>query len=881
MPKNTRSNAYIILLLAILFVGSASFVQAADEGLSLIAPAQCPQGGCAPGQRLNFTVQFSVSTQNPKPNVQVCVYAPANGQQGGGVPWADFDTGWISTTGLNSGDPYTVGQTNSICNSASNLEPGEAWLVGAYAQLNTGVNDALEFTLHIAPKAKLDGYVRVKVFERASDNGIWAQIANYRHSIELAEPAEIVYVAKTPADCGSYTPCYVNSGDDLEDGLGTGLRDAVLAVNSDAEIRVLKDYDIKDHAVLIDKKVHVKGQDNALITYIGNDCTEPMLKLVAGGSIEKLSINDGNCSNPSRHLIEIDSAEPVVIKHNTLTFGGHAVLIQDNKGDVDVAFNHIVNHAAYAVLRADGDDDGMVNIYANNITNNTTGYQANCNDKGTANHNYWGTGLSAASSAKNCIVSNDKQLGTLIRLATGEPGVEAQRMTVSSTMSYAFDGKVGARRLSGDDYDLIIVNHGQGAAINIPFYQSGSDNIQACSNFYDIFLADDAIANDLQLALKYNLNSSCVSQIESGDYCGGTDSAQYPLLWYDPAALATDGWNRTGQPPQGPGAGGVSGQETTCHLANKEIRVVIDNTGRPSISSDLNFTPFVIGLPLIDGITLTQFTAQFDGSKVNLKWVTSREVNVNGFYVLRAESSSGPYARISSQIDALGDAHIGGIYQYADSSIVFGEQYYYKIEVIDKEGNPIGTHGPVSIQAVTPTPTMTMTWTPTNTPTRTPTPTVTRTLFYYRSPTPYYYYATPRPPFYQPNTATPYGWPTPVRTYRLTPGDDFSFEDNYYYPGNDIDHEYDWGYPEMGTEQPADWDGAPPIDGYPAQETPTPTLPSITPGFDVDTPATGTEVGEEELPIQRLRWIFIIVGAAGGLSLLAAASVILVKSRFS
>jgi hypothetical protein len=876
---------FLSFTLLLLFTVSSS--RAADDGLSLIAPTECPEGGCAPGQRLNFSLQFSVAAQKPNPNTQICIYAPADGQTDGEGSWANFETGWISDTGLVSDQTYTRGQVNSIC--TENMGDDDEWLAGAYTQLLTETTDKLEFALHIHPDADIDGYVSVKILEPDQNNGDWIETSVFSIPIGLAEHNEIVYVASSPEDCEMYTPCYVNSGDDLEKGLGTGVRDAILAVNEGGEIRVLKTYTVKGNTVLVDKDVHIRGFDLALITYIGTECGNPMLTFTQGGAISELTINDGNCFNPSRNLIEIDSAAPVFVERNTLAFGDHAVYIYDNFGDVIVAFNHIVNNDAYAVFRAFGKSTGQVDIYANNIINNNSDYQVVCNEDGTANHNFWGEGQSSTANVNKCVVSNGKRLGALIRLATDRPGVEAQRLTVTSTMSYAFNGQIGARRTAGSNFDIIIVNHGQGTSSNIPFYQIGNLDVQPCSNFYDVFLADDAAATNLILALRYDLNSTCVSQIESSQYCGGSDSTQYPLLWFDPATAATDGWDRTGQPPQGPGSGGATGQETTCHLDFKEIRVVIDNSGRPGISSDLSFTPFVIGLPLVDGITLSQFTAQFDGSKTRLKWVTSSEVNVQGFYVLRADSKDGPFARISSQITAIGDTYIGGIYQYTDDAITFGRTYHYKIEVIDKNGNSIATYGPVSVLTATATPTVTMTYTPTNTPTitrtftRTPTHTITptrtptRTPFYYISPTPYYQYATPTP-YFQIRTSTAVGWPTQVRTY----GPTADGTDEYItYPTADI------AYPVPETEQTEAWESTSPVDGYPVMETPTPSGPSSTPDVDSDaediddeTPATGTE-GDDELPIQNVRWIFIIVGAAGGLSLLGAASVILVKSRFS
>lgn len=872
MRKYYWTVTLLILVLSAVLLVNVTASNAVDDGLSMIAPTTCPSTGCAAGQRLNFRVQFPISPQSPNPNTQVCIYAPAEGQSADAAsPWATFDQGWISTKGLISGESYTQGQVDSLC--TDNQDEEEEWLTGAYASLTSGSTDQLDFALHIHTEANVDGYIKVKIFASTSENVNWLESATYIENMTVVELNELVFVAQDPIDCGTNQPCFVNSGDDLEEGIGTGLRDAVSAIDSEKEIRILKDYTIKDHAVLVDKELLIQGHQNAMITYIGTECGNPMLLITNGGTLRKLTINDGNCISPSRNLIEVNSPTDVAIEENTLVFGKHAVYVEDNAGDVTVAFNHISNNDDYAVFRAEGKSTGSINIFANNILNNRPGYQVNCNNQGVSNHNFWGEGLSATANAVSCTITNGKRLGAPIRFASDQPGVQAQRLTVTSQMTYAFDEKIGAQRTQGDNFEIIIVNHGQGSEVNIPFYQEGTGDLQACSNYYDIFLAEDAAATNLILAFKYDLNSNCVSTVESNDFCGGSDSQKYPLWWYDPATNATDGWDRTGQNPQGIGAGGASGQETTCHPNLKEIRVNVDNTGRPSISSDLNFTPFVVGLPIIDGITLSQFTAQFDGSRVNLRWVTSSEINVKGFYVLRAETSNGTYARISSLIEAIGDKHIGGIYQYADSTITFSKNYYYKIEVIDKDDNSIATHGPVSIFTATATPTATLT----RTPTTIPTATRTRTPFFYNSPTPYYRPRTSTP-FFRTSTATPSGGPTQIRTYGPTPTGSLTV---FPYPTDDYDPES--GYPSPDPGYPPGLDQTPPIEGYPLPSTPSPTEPTPTPSpepdVDEDTPAPGTDDGD--LPAQDVRWIFILVGVAGGLSLIGAASVILAGTRFS
>ena len=874
----------LILTTTILLFVPMQDSAAADVGLSLLSPITCPSTGCAAGQRLNFRVEFSISPQNADPNTQICVYAPSDSQPEEANPWADFESGWISQTGLVSGEDYKQGQVDSIC--TDHLDPGDEWLTGVYASLKTGTFDRLDFAVHIHPDTDSDGYIKVKVLQRSTNSGAWILNANFKKSIIVAEFNPIVYVAQSPNECSTYQPCFVNSGDDLEDGIGTGLRDAVMAVKINHEIRILKNFPIKDHTVLVDKNVKISGHENALITYIGNVCTSPMIILTNGGSLRNLTINDGNCIIPSRNLIEIDSADDVAIEHNTLEFGSNAIFVDDNSGDVTIAFNHINNNDQYAVWRAFGEDTGIVNLFANNIINNRMGYQVHCNERGVANHNFWGVDLLATNNAAYCTVSNSKRLGAAILFEDIGPGVQARRQTVSTQMSYAFDEKVGVQRTTGNDFDVIIVNHGQGLASNIPFYQTGLGDIVPCSNFYDIFLAENAVANDLTLTFRYDLNDRCVTRIESNEFCGGNDSTQYPLWWFDPALNVTDGWDRTGQNPQGPGASGAIGQETICHLSDKEIRVIIDNTGRPGISNDLNFTPFVVGLPLTEGMTLSQFTAQFDGNDVIIDWRTTSENNIQGFHVIRADTQDGTYARISRQIEAIGDTHIGGIYQFIDTSTTYGKMYYYKLELINTNGVSIGTHGPVSTLTPTTTPTVTPTLDLTQTQTLTPTITLTGTLttfptatrtrtptpFFYRSPTPYFYrsptpitYRSPTP--FQPNTATPSGDSTPMPTFGPSPT---GTQTIFITPDET---------PDPSPGYPIDWD-----------ETRTPTLmpslvltePTVTPVYEPSnedmalTPIPETE--DQPLLLEDFG-IFFVLGIASGLGLIGAVSLILAKYR--
>lgn len=871
---------FLSLVLALLMFFHVPKSLAAGDSLQLIAPSGCPPAGCAAGQRLNFEIEFTVSPKSGDPNTQVCIYTPLNTSTGN-QHWASDQLTSISDIGLVSAAFYQSGQYLNLC--TDNLNADEEWLLGGYAQLPNGVTDRVNFGLHIHSAADFDGYVRVKIFQLEQASSLWDNILNLNVPISVVKNEAIKYVAKDENDCGLNKPCFINSGDDLETGLGTGLRDAVMASNVNDEIHVLKDYLVKGNTVLIDKPISIRGKENSLISYNDTKCEDPLLLFTHGGSLKGLTINDGNCNSPSRDLIEINSDTPVEIENNTLLFGNRAVFIRPNSSDVTVAFNQISNNDSYAILRESGISTGKVNIFANNIHDNRSGYQVDCNNKGKANHNFWGENKLPTNNAINCLVNNGKRLGAPILLAKGVAGVQAQSLTVSSATTYAFDGKIGAKRSGGTDFDIIIINHGQGLTSNIPFFNEGSGNIQPCSNFYDVFLAEESSASNLTLSFKYDLNANCVSKIESNDYCGGSDSQKYPLWWYDPASNVTDGWNRTGQKPNGIGAAGAVGQETACFKNMKEIRVTIDNSGRPNISLDLGFTPFVVGLPFINGITLTQFSGQFDGSLVDLNWITSSETNVKGFHVLRSDQIDGVYGRASDLINAIGDQNIGGIYKFRDTSINYGQTYYYKIEVIGKDDKPISTHGPISVMTTQPTTTSTVTLTLTPLWTYTP----THILTYAPTSTPYVYKSST--PIYRPATSTPALNPTRIRTFGPTPT---GARTQIVLPTSTLIGDY----PVFGTDYPIDWEDPLGEDGYPAPETtwpqseaypnletPTPFQPGLTLTINSThqgTPFPGPGI-EAELPAQTIHWIFIIVGIASGLSLMGALSVILAGKRLS
>ena len=863
---------FALALTAVIFVMTGSSQSMGADGLYLIAPETCPDDGCAAGQRLNFTAEFTVTVEDflNYADKVVCIYAPTEGDSGGS-PWAEPGSINFSPTGKLSGLTYDLDNSTIDDFCAASMGTGETFLGGASAALTAGTTDQLDFSLNINSSSTYNGDVTFRFVQPKIDITPEDNPDTYNVSLEVAGLTSTVYTADTAEDCSAHSPCFVNTLEDEAEGLGTALRDAVRAVNSGSTIRVLGDYLVKDNTVLIDKSVTLSGYADSTLTYAGSACSNPILSITNGATIQDLNMDDGNCVTTSRTLIEVDSPTDVQIEHNTLENGKYAVEVKNNTGDVHIAFNEILNNDSYGILTSSGTDSGEAWIYANNIMNNATASQVLCNSTGNADHNYWGGNEAAEDNVELCTVSNNKQLGASILASSNEPGVEALRKVVTSSKSYVFNSKLAVNHTTGIDYTLIVVNHGQGSASNIPFYDAVGDAITPCSNYYDVFTLAGSAPSDLILSLKYDLTDACLSAIEASDYCGGSTSANFPLWWYDPANNVTDGWDTVGQSPEGTGAGGAQGQTTTCNTAINEIQVTIDNTGRPGLSNDLSFTPFFTGYIGQSGINLSQLTAYFDVTKDVIKWTTTEERNIKGFHILRADSQAGPYSRISPLIEAIGDTYIGGIYTYSDTNITFTKTYYYKLEVINTSDESIETYGPVNVLTSTATPTTTPTRTATIT--RTPTNTRTSTPYYYRSPTSYYRRA----------TSTPRGVPTQVRTYGATVTRTSATKPTYNPTGQT--YQADNGYPVATQDFEA-------TQGYPAPETGVDQTATPTPHFTNQTPSTdrdsenGEEPGSEENTPQEdspsvtsVRWVFLILGAVGGFVLLGIIGTILVKTR--
>lgn len=678
--------AFILLCLLVSFPVSSEARPLSSLNVSVLSPVTCPAGGCAAGQRLNVRAEYSVNPlYTTGQNTQVCIYTSVEGSN----TWADGSVLNITNTST-----YTNGELTSIC--SANLPASGVYLGGANAKFDAISTQQFDFAFRINKLSTGAGSLQISIYQLNATGDTWT-ITDGPNPLNLTvtPAADPSYVTQSSAAC-TINPCYLNSGDDLANGIGTGLKDAVDASPLTGTIHILGTYSIKSNTVTLNNAQTIQGDGDATLSYTGSSCGDAMLSVTGGATIQNLNINDGSCTSPSRNLISINSPVAVYVTSNDLVNGKDAISIQENTGDISVRFNQIFGNSGYGIHRTDGSGAGTVNAVANNIYNNRTGAQVECNNKGKADHNFWGKGVIESSAISQCTYTGGKRLGAAILANGGQPGVNAQSVTLSETDFVYPSSQIS---LKGTDNTIIIlVDHGNGSADNIPFLGSGTENIIACSDFWDMFISDDnpVTTTFIDFYLKYNLNSRCVSSIESIAFCGGLnpDISSIPLLWYDPKNSITDKWDTTGQIPAGSGASGMVGQTTTCDTTNKEIKVSIDNNliHRPNLVSDLNYTPFVIGYPFI----FNQFSATSGIGVVELNWETSAENNIKGYYVVRALTQYGTYYRASSMIPSLGDSTIGGIYNFTDSGLNNGTTYWYKLELIDNNNYSIGFNTPIS-----------------------------------------------------------------------------------------------------------------------------------------------------------------------------------------
>lgn len=708
--------------------------------ITLVAPANCPAAGCAPGQRLNLRYEFELGRYDPavpaeEPNVKVCLYMPEN--------WVETGTFSIETTGGVTGLTY-----GEAADCIEDPAPPTGYSLVGIRQTNIQANafsDSLGMAFRISTQAGLPGRVLARLFERTSTGWERTQQA-FTANLNVSAGGAAVYAATTPAVCdsGGFVPCFVNSADDLAEGIGTGLKDAVDAVPSGGTVSVIGSYLIKSNPVGINKPLTLTGVSNGTITYSGTTCGSPMLALREAVTVRGLTINDGGCTSPSRNLIAVNSPANVLIEYNHLTGGDKGIYVADNTGGLTVRFNQISNNAQ-SLLWDTGASTAPLELVANNIHDNSVGIECAAGQTAAlpfrkANHNYWGSATSIpGQDSSHCVITPGKQLGAPILPRQGQPGLQAQLVTVTADKTYAFNNQMAYHRSGGpEDFPLYIVNHGYALENGVPFTRSLGGSPNPCGNYFDVFLPDGVIPNDettLELYFKYNATPACVAAIDSSQYCDQTaDRARYPLWWYDPANNVSDMWDTTGQNPGGSNAGGAVGQTTTCHIPENEIQVSINADGRPNLANDLNFTPFFTGIQVI-----RSYSVAASNNIITVNWTTNNEPDVEGFYVLRSTDGQN-FSPISDLVERDGSALAGSTYRFIDSGRTSGAVYYYRLQILRVDGLSIfsdihavegtsatatrtNTPGPTATWTRTPGPSPTWTIPPptrTNTPTRVP-----------------------------------------------------------------------------------------------------------------------------------------------------------------
>ena len=725
----------ILLTMLALFAGPARAKPLAQgSALIQVEPSGCPAGGCAPGQRLSYRLEFGIDVYDRglNPNVKVCVYIPDAWRDAPGGDWRNSSVTRLDDTGGVTGVSYAK---EPGC--AEDPVPLAGYGLVAAGSASLGANyvyDSLNLSFRIASSSSGTGIILMRIFEQTSA-GTWQRTSQvFTSQLNLAGRSASVYVASDPAAC-SASPCYLNSAGDLAGGLGTGLKDAIDTFDltgSGQTVTVLGTVALKGNPVVVDKPALLVGGSGAALTVAqGSPCTpeNPLLLLTAQVSLKNLTINDGSCTGTSdRRLVEINSPANVTIESNTLSGGLDAIRVDGNGGDVLARFNQISGNSGYALKWQDpagSPSSAHLDLTANNLFNNRTGEQVDCDGGASASnparqvdHNYWGSPAAPDPVANHCTLVAGRQLGAPVAHSPSGPGLDALKVSVGTAKTYAFNKLIAYQRgADGSDFDLFIINHGASPE-DIPF-PGGYAMPNPCSNAWDVFLADGAAPGGaLNLFVPYSRSAACLSAIETSIFCAQTTSPQnYPLWWYDPRGQVTSGWDTTGQKPAGPNANAANGQTTSCDRTLHEIKVEIDASGRPNLADDLKYLPLLVGLPVTNS-----FVGLASDLTATLLWTTVNEPDTSGFIVLRATAEAGPFSAISDLIARRGSATTGGTYSYVDSGRTNGTALWYRLELVRTDDTRVLSDVVKVIPNIA-TPTLTPTIT------RTFTPTHTRTLF--------------------------------------------------------------------------------------------------------------------------------------------------------
>ncbi len=72
---------------------------------------------------------------------------------------------------------------------------------------------------------------------------------------------------------------------------------------------------------------------------------------------------------------------------------------------------------------------------------------------------------------------------------------------------------------------------------------------------------------------------------------------------------------------------------------------------------------------------------------VTVEWSTATELNTAGFNLYRADTESGPFQKVNTDlIPASPDPLVGGTYAFTDTGVMAGRTYYYRLEDVETSG---------------------------------------------------------------------------------------------------------------------------------------------------------------------------------------------------
>jgi uncharacterized repeat protein (TIGR01451 family) len=96
-------------------------------------------------------------------------------------------------------------------------------------------------------------------------------------------------------------------------------------------------------------------------------------------------------------------------------------------------------------------------------------------------------------------------------------------------------------------------------------------------------------------------------------------------------------------------------------------------------------------------VNLLSFTAVGNNASVRVSWETAHEINNMGYYLYRAESPDGRFAKLTDKLIPGSEfSNLGQTYVYLDNDTRRGHLYYYRLVDVDTHGKRTA-HGPICV----------------------------------------------------------------------------------------------------------------------------------------------------------------------------------------